>query len=70
MEWASKRKVIKLHIDLDVIPKQQPHCRIPFHFRKDVEMELKRSEELDIIETVTGPMPWVSPVVIVPKSSG
>ena len=33
-------------------------------------MELKRLEELDIIETVTGPTPRVSPFVIVPKSSG
>ena len=32
-------------------------------------MELKRLEELEVIETVTGPMLWVSPVVIVPKSS-
>ena len=63
-------KVIKLHIDTNVAPKQQPHRRIPFHVRKDVEMELKRLEELDIIETVTGPTPWVSPIVIVPKSSG
>ena len=65
-----KGKVIKLHIDPDVKPKQQPHCRIPFHVRKDVETELKRLEELDIIEPVTGPTPWVSPIVVVPKSSG
>ena len=63
-------KVIKLHMNPDFIPKQQPHCWIPFHVRKDVEMELKGSEELDIVEIVTGPMPWVSPIVIVPKSSG
>ncbi|PFX29296.1 Uncharacterized protein K02A2.6 [Stylophora pistillata] len=66
-----KGKVIKLHMDPDVIPTQQPHRRIPFHVRKDVEMELKRLEELeDIIENVTGPTPLVSPLVIVPKSSG
>ena len=65
-----KGKVIKLHIDPDVISKQQPHRRISFQVRKDVEMELKRLEELDIIETVTGPTPWVSLIVIVPKRSG
>ena len=65
-----KGKVIKLHIDPDVIFKQQPHRRISFQVRKDVEMELKRLEELDIIETVTGPTPWVSLIVIVPKRSG
>ena len=65
-----KGKVIKLHIDPDVRPKQQPHRRVPFHVRKDVEMELKRLAELDIIEPVTGPIPWMSPIVVVPKSSG
>ena len=42
-------------MDPDIEPKQQLHRRIPFHVGKDVEMELKRLEELDIIETVTGP---------------
>ena len=65
-----KGKVIKLHVDPDVKPKQQPHRRVPCHVRKDVEMELKRLKELDIIEPVTGPTPWVSPIVVVPKSSG
>ena len=63
-------KVVKLHIDSGVQPKQQPHRRIPFHVRKDVEKELERLEQLDIIEKVTGPTPWVSPIVVVPKSSG
>ena len=63
-------KVVKLHIDPDVQPKQQPHRRIPFHVRQDVEKELERLDSLDIIEKVTGPTPWVSPIVVVPKSSG
>ena len=63
-------KVVKLHIDPDVQPKQQPHRRILFHVRQDVEKELERLESLDIIEKVTGPTPWVSPIVVVPKSSG
>ena len=63
-------KVVKLHIDPDVQPKQLPHRRIPFHVRQDVEKELERLESLDIIEKVTGPTPWVSPIVVVPKSSG
>ncbi|XP_044166850.1 uncharacterized protein K02A2.6-like [Acropora millepora] len=65
-----KGKVVKLHIDPDVQPRQQPHRRIPFHVRQDVEKELERLENLDIIEKVTGPPPWVSPIVVVPKSSG
>ncbi|CAB4042017.1 Hypothetical predicted protein, partial [Paramuricea clavata] len=63
-------KTVKLHIDPDVSPKQQPHRRIPFHVRSDVEKELKRLEELDIIEKVDGPTPWISPIVVVPKKSG
>ena len=65
-----KGKTIQLHIDSNVKPKQQPHRRIPFHVRADVEKELERLEKLDIIETVEGPTPWVSPVVVVPKKSG
>lgn len=65
-----KDKQIKLHIDPEVKPKQQPHRRIPFHIRQDVEKELQRLQDLDIIETVDGPTPWVSPIVVVPKKSG
>ena len=63
-------KVVKFHIDPDVQNKQQPHLRISFHVRQDVEKELDRLDSLDIIEKVTGPTPWVSPIVVVPKSSG
>jgi len=35
-----------------------------------VEKELKRLEKLDIIETVEGHTPWISPIVVVPKKSG
>ena len=35
--------------------------------RKKVEYELKRLEELDIIEKVDGPTPWVSQIVVAPK---
>ena len=56
-----KGRLIKLHINPEVKPKQQPHRRIPFHVRKDVEKELKRLEKLDIIEKVDGPTPWVNP---------
>ena len=63
-------KTIKLHIDPDVSPKQQPHRRIPFHVRSDVEKELQRLEDLDIIEKVDGPTPWINPIVVVPKKSG
>ena len=61
---------VKLHIDPDIKPVALPHRRIPYHLREKVEEEIKRLEELEIIEKVSGPTPWVSPVVIVPKPNG
>ena len=65
-----KDTLVTLHIDETVIPKQQPHRRIPYHIRKDVENELKRLDDDDIIEKTDGPTPWISPIVVVPKKSG
>nr|XP_054931763.1 uncharacterized protein K02A2.6-like [Dermacentor andersoni] len=58
---------VKLNMSQDVQPVVRQHRRIPFHMRKALETELTRLEELDIIEIVTGPTPWVSPIVILPK---
>ncbi|XP_053398171.1 uncharacterized protein LOC128556631 [Mercenaria mercenaria] len=62
-----KDKQIDLIIDPDVQPVSQPHRRIPFHQRKQVEKELKRLEDLDIIEKVEGATDWVSPIVVTSK---
>ena len=40
---------------------------MPFHIRQKVEAELQKLEDDDIIEQVTGPTPWVSPIVTPPK---
>ncbi|CAC5390164.1 unnamed protein product [Mytilus coruscus] len=58
---------VKIHVDNTVKPIVQPHRRIPFHVRKQVEAELERLERLDIIERVHGPTPWVPPIVVAPK---
>ena len=58
---------VKLHINPEVQPTCQPHRRVPFHVRQKVEEELRKLEEDDIIERVTGPTPWVSPIVTPPK---
>ena len=55
---------VKIHVDKSIKPTVQPHRRIPFHLRKKEEAELRRLEDLDIIE---GPTPWVSPIVVAPK---
>ena len=65
-----KDKKVKLHIDPEIQPKEQSHRHIPFHTRKDVEKELQRLEDLDVIERIEGPTPWVSPIVVVPTKTG
>ena len=61
---------LKIHVDPEVTPVAQPQHRVPFHVRKDVEKKLQELQDLDIIEDVEGPTPWVSPLVAVPKSNG
>ena len=58
---------VKLHVDPSVQPVIQPERRIPFHLRKKVDAELDKLEKQGIIEPVTGPTPWVSPIVVIPK---
>ncbi len=62
-----KGREVELHIDPMVPPVTQPHRRIPFHVMDAVELELRLLVELGIIEPVTGPTPWVSPITVVPK---
>ena len=61
---------ITLHIDPSVTPIAQPLRRTPFQLRERVEGKLKQLVELDIIEPVAGPTPWVNPTVIAPKRDG
>ena len=58
---------VKLHVDPSVQPVIQPQRRIPFHFRQKVDAELDKLEKQGIIEPVTGPTLWVSPIVVIPK---
>ena len=62
-----KGEPVRIHIDESVRPVAQPHRRIPFHVRKQVEDKLRQLENEDIIERAEGPTPWVSPIVVVPK---
>ena len=62
-----KNHQVKLHIDKTVRPVAQAHRRILFRIQKQVESKLKEMEN-DIIERVEGPTPWVSPIVVVPKT--
>ena len=48
----------------------QPIRKVPYHLRDKLSTKLDELVELDIIEKVSGPSSWVSPVVVVPKPSG
>ena len=58
---------IELHIDPNVQLVIQPHRRIPFHFRQQIEAESQRLEDLDIIEHVDGPTDCVLLIVVASK---
>ena len=58
---------VKLQVDPSVQPVIQPQRRIPFHLRRKVDAELDKLEKQGIIEPVTGPTPWVSSIVVIPK---
>lgn len=64
---SMKRPPVKLHIDTAVKPIAQQHRRIPFHLRPLVEQELEKLERQGVIKKVTGPTPWVFPMVIAEK---
>ena len=59
-----------IHVDPKIHPVAQAPRRVPFHVRRKVEAKLDELQRLDIIEPVTGPTPWVSPLVAVPKPNG
>ena len=64
-----KGVLVDLHVDLEVEPVAQPHRRIPFSVRPQLEKELQKLEEQDIIEKVDKPTGWVSPTVVTPKKN-
>ena len=61
---------LRLHINPNIQPVQQPIRRTPFHTKQKIEDEINRLQSLDIIEKVNGPTTWLNPVVAVPKSNG
>ena len=61
---------LELNIDSTVQPVVQNSRPTPLHYRAKVEAKLKQLEDQDIIEQVTGPTSWVSPLVIVDKPNG
>ena len=60
---------VKLHVNPDVPPVAQPVRRTPFSLRDNVKKKVEELVNMDIIEPVEGPTPWVSLVVVVPKQN-
>jgi transposase InsO family protein len=58
---------VVLHLDETVRPVQQRLRPVPIHLQAAVERELTYMLEQDVIEPVSGPTPWISPIVPVPK---
>ena len=61
---------LELNIDSNVQQVVQNSYPTPLHYHVNVEDKLKLLEYQDIIEEVTGPTTWVSPLVIVDKPNG
>ncbi|KAK3103818.1 hypothetical protein FSP39_022146 [Pinctada imbricata] len=63
---------IKIIVDtgssINIVEETTSYRRIPFHVRNQVEEELKRLEQQDVIEKAVGPTPWVSPIVVAPRA--
>ncbi|KAJ8018394.1 hypothetical protein HOLleu_43637 [Holothuria leucospilota] len=55
-------------VDSDVPPVVHPPRKIPVALRAKVKEELKRMEELDVIEKVTSPTQLVNSMVSIPKN--
>ncbi|KAK9722336.1 hypothetical protein QE152_g19753 [Popillia japonica] len=62
-----KGNEVYLFIGPTVVLVAQKHRRLSFSIRDKVEEGLKRLQQNDIIERVTTPTPWLSPIVVVPK---
>lgn len=61
---------LELNIDSTVQLVVQNFRPTPLHYPAKVGAKLKQLEDQDIIEQVTGPTPWVLPLVVVDKLNG
>ena len=64
-----KDVVAEIHMRKNTIPVVHPPSRVPVHLRQALEKELDLQEALGIIEPAVGPTPWVSRMVVVPKTT-
>ena len=50
---------VKLHIDKDIKPIQQPYRRTPYNLMKEAEEEIDQLIKNDSIEEPPGPTEWL-----------
>ncbi|KXJ69423.1 hypothetical protein RP20_CCG027114 [Aedes albopictus] len=65
-----KGVLVEIPINKAVQPVQQGYCRAPIALEDKIYGKLKDLLEMDAIEKVNGPSPWVTPVVPIMKRSG
>ena len=68
-DGIGKLKDFEVKVDPSVTPVSQRLRRLPYHARKKVEDKLDKLEDLGIIEKVQEPTPWISLLVVVPKTN-
>ncbi|XP_043862245.1 uncharacterized protein K02A2.6-like [Drosophila santomea] len=61
---------VKLCIDPEIRPVQQPVRRIPVALEEKVHAKPEEALKRDIIEPVMGPSSWISPIVLAFKENG
>ena len=64
-----KNVTVNVKLEDDARPVACRATRVPVHLRPALEKELLTQLEAGIIETAEGPTPWVSRIVVVPKST-
>ena len=57
-------------LDPTVPPVQHTRCKVPIHYKEEIEKTLKEMEQLKIITPVTRPTEWVSSITYPTKTDG
>ena len=59
-----------IKIDPTVLPVQHARCKLPIHYKEEIEKKLKEMEQLQIIAPVTRLTEWVSSIKYPTKADG
>ena len=59
-----------IKIDATVPPVQHARCKVPIHYKEEIERKLLEMEQLQIIAPVTTPTEWVSSITYPTKQDG